>query len=96
VIDPEFGQFLAQLGVGGVIAGLLIFFYRKDVKAYTDLWRDQTVVLLDVVKENTRCTAENTEVLRALHKRMDTLELIRVVSMDKEGQGVAAQLGTRP
>src|SRR5690606_38144314 len=32
--DLEFARFLASLGVGGVIAGLLFMFYRKDVRSY--------------------------------------------------------------
>lgn len=81
VPDPEFYRFLASLGVGGAIAAILFFFYRKDVRSYTELWREatnearaQTVMMVEVVKENTAAFTQNTEVVRSLHKRLDRLE----------------------
>lgn len=75
--DLEFARFLASLGVGGVIAGLLFMFYRKDVRSYTDLWQKMSDALLLVVKENTAAITQNTEVVKSLHRRLDRLEGIR-------------------
>ena len=51
--DSEFGKWLATLGVGGCLAGFMFVFYRKDVKGFTDLWKGQSEMLIQVVKENT-------------------------------------------
>lgn len=64
VFNEAFFRFLASLGVGGVIAGLMFFFYRKDVQHYTDQWKGQSDVLLTVVKENTKAITENTQITR--------------------------------
>lgn len=77
----EISRYMASLGVGGTIAAILFFFYRKDVRSYTDLWREatdqaraQTDMMMTIVKENTAAFAQNTEVVKSLHKRLDRLE----------------------
>lgn len=52
-MDAEFTKWLATLGVGGVLAGLMFMFYRKDVKQYTELWKTATDQLISIVKDNT-------------------------------------------
>jgi hypothetical protein len=52
-MDAEFAKWLATLGVGGVLAGLMFVFYRKDVKQYTELWKTATDTMMGIVKENT-------------------------------------------
>lgn len=52
-MDPEFTKWLTTLGVGGVLAGLMFMFYRKDVKQYTDLWKIMSEQMVAVVKDNT-------------------------------------------
>lgn len=91
MLDPEFLKFLIQLGVGGAIAGIIFFFYRKDVRSYTDLWQQQTArsdaqvaAMIKVVAENSANTAVNTEVLKSLHKRIDRLDLLRIVGNEGE------------
>ncbi len=64
-------QWFATLGVGGVLAGMMFFFYRKDVRAYTELWKAQTELLMDVVRENTKSNVQLTGVVDALHRRLD-------------------------
>ena len=58
--DTEFAKWLITLGVGGVLAGFMFAFYRKDVKQFTELWKLQADRLdglvntvLTVVRENT-------------------------------------------
>lgn len=75
--NEEFLKYLASLGVGGIIAGLMFMFYRRDVKFYTDQWRGQSELLMQVVKENTHSITQNTEVTNALHRRLDKDERIR-------------------
>jgi hypothetical protein len=61
----EFSKYLATLGVGGILAGLLFIFYRRDVKQFTELWKIQTEVLLTVVREN---TASNVKLISAIEE----------------------------
>lgn len=67
---------LTDYGIAGVLVAVLFVFYRKDVKAYTDLWRTQSELMLTVVKENTSAITANTEVTRAMHKRLDIIEAV--------------------
>jgi hypothetical protein len=90
LFDQEIVKFLAQLGVGGAIAGLLFFFYRKDMRSYTELWKTQADInsrmtdsMIVLVRENTAAFTENTSVLKSLHRRMDRLDILRVVSDDE-------------
>lgn len=64
-VDGQFLQWFATLGVGGVLAGFMFVFYRKDTKSYTDLWKSQADrmdalvnVVLQVVKENTESNSK--------------------------------------
>lgn len=53
---------LAPLGVGGVLAGFIFWFNRKDANDHAKAWQGQTEILLQVVKENTasNVTLQNT------------------------------------
>lgn len=53
MLDAEFVKWLATLGVGGALAGLMFMFYRKDIKQYTELWKTATDQMIAIVKENT-------------------------------------------
>lgn len=79
--SPEFMKWLATLGVGGILAGLMFMFYRKDVKQYTELWKIATDQLMQIVKEN---TASNTKLIAMLEtqernalRKDDILALIK-------------------
>jgi len=52
-LDTEFTKWLVTLGVGGVLAGYMFAFYRKDIKNYTELWKMATDRLLDTLEKNT-------------------------------------------
>lgn len=71
VMDAEFVKWFATLGVGGILAGVMFMFYRKDVKQYTDLWKEQSGILMAVVKENTASNTKLITVIDALHRRLD-------------------------
>jgi hypothetical protein len=78
VFDNEFIKFLASLGVGGAIAGLLFYFYRRDVRSYTELWKETAAMLTTALKESTAAHVENSATNRemnalivSLHRRMD-------------------------
>lgn len=65
-MDPEFSKWLTTLGVGGVLAGLMFMFYRKDIKQYTELWKNATDQLMLIVREN---TASNTRLIALLENQ---------------------------
>ena len=58
--QPEFIKWLITLGVGGILAGFMFVFYRKDIKQYTELWKITADQLMSIVKEN---TASNTKLI---------------------------------
>jgi hypothetical protein len=62
-VDAEFTKWLVTLGVGGVLAGFMFMFYRKDVKQYTELWKTATDQLIIIIKEN---TVSNTRLITLL------------------------------
>jgi hypothetical protein len=59
-MDAEFFKWVATLGVGGVLAGFMFVFYRKDIRQYTELWKSATDQFIAIVKEN---TASNTKLI---------------------------------
>jgi hypothetical protein len=63
LMNPEF---LATLGIGGVLAGFMFVFYRKDMKQYTDQWRTVTDQLIGVIKEN---TASNSKLITLIESQ---------------------------
>jgi hypothetical protein len=64
-MEMEFTQFMVQLGVGGALAGMLFWFYRRDVQRITDHWNRQSDHLMQVVISNTSASTQHAEVLRA-------------------------------
>ena len=77
-ITPEFWQNLGSMGIGGILAAFAIWLLNKawkehaeTIKGFHDNERGRTEMLADCVKETGVQTAVNTEVLRALHKRLD-------------------------
>jgi hypothetical protein len=53
LVDTDFTKWLITLGVGGILAGFMFVFYRKDVKQFTELWKSVADQLINVIKENT-------------------------------------------
>lgn len=75
---PDFWQFIASMGVGGVLAAYIFYVSNKNqkehvetVKGWTEIERGRTDMLVGVVKENTSNTAKNNTLLDALHRRLD-------------------------
>lgn len=62
----EYMQWFATLGVGGALAGLMFLFYRKDVKLYTDQWREVAAQLMGVIREN---TASNVKLITMIENQ---------------------------
>jgi len=70
-------KFFATMGVGGILAGIMFIFYRKDVKLFTDQWKGQSEMLMQVVKENTGAITKNATITEALHRRLGRDEDIK-------------------
>lgn len=68
MFDADFVKWLATLGVGGVLAGFMFSFYRKDVRQYTELWKLATDQLMLVVKENSASNARLIVMLEAAER----------------------------
>lgn len=66
VMNIEFIQWLATLGVGGILAGFMFMFYRKDIKQYTELWKMTTEQLMEVVRDN---TISNTKLIALIENQ---------------------------
>jgi len=52
-IDSEFIKWLTTLGIGGILAGFMFVFYRRDVRQYTELWKSSSDQFAQIVKDNT-------------------------------------------
>jgi hypothetical protein len=66
VFDPEFVKWIATLGVGGILAGFMFAFYRKDVKQYTELWRITAEQMMNIIKDN---TASNSKLIMLIESQ---------------------------
>lgn len=71
-------QWFATLGVGGIVAAFMFMFYRRDVKQYTDMWKEQSQAntrvvsqVMDVVRDNTAALTKVVTVVDSLHRRLD-------------------------
>lgn len=73
-MDTELIKYLSTMGVGGIIAGFMFMFYRRDVKQFTDQWKGQSEALMKVVTDNTVAITSNTKTIEALHSREDKVQ----------------------
>lgn len=83
-----------ELGIGGALAGVLFFFYRKDVKQFTELWQaqatlnfQQTQAMMALIERTSITISQNTEVVKSLHRRMDRLDILRLFPDDQRAEG---------
>lgn len=91
-MDAEFTKYLATLGIGGVLAGFMFMFYRKDIKQYTELWKVTTDQLMITVKEN---TSSNTKLVALIEnqernslRKEDIQNIINSKIMDRVENGI--------
>lgn len=89
MIDQEFVKFFSTLGIGGILAAFMFLAYRKDVRQYTDLWKNVADQLMSVVKEN---TASNTKLVHLIEEqqknmiRMSDIKLMIEKRIAEEGK----------
>jgi hypothetical protein len=75
-VDPStetLVRFLAPLGVGGVLAGFIFYFYRRDITSLVGALKDERSELLKIVRGNAEAMTKieaaissNTHVLENL------------------------------
>lgn len=84
-MESEVLQYFTTLGVGGSLAGLMFFFYRRDAQAHAERltthaeqWRLEAEqrraegnAWIEVIRGNTAAITLNTEVVRAVAQRLD-------------------------
>lgn len=73
----EFTQWLVTLGVGGILAGFMFVFYRKDVKQYTELWKSTSEMLITAMKDNTAAMTKLVILIESMernHFRKDDIK----------------------
>lgn len=83
-MDQKQIEWFATLGVGGIVAAFMFMYYRRDVKYYTDLWKDQAnqnraVIeqMLGVIRDNTAALTKLVAVVDSLHRRLDVVKSTR-------------------
>lgn len=67
-MDAETLKYVASMGVGGSLAAMMFFVYRKDMKVNSDAWQGQSSSLMTVVKENTSAITALIELVREMRK----------------------------
>lgn len=78
-VDAEFTKWLVTLGVGGVLAGFMFVFYRKDVRQYTELWKTSSEQFMKLVQDNTQVLTKLVTMLETQERnalRKEDIELI--------------------
>lgn len=89
-VNSEFLQWLVTLGVGGVLAGFMFVFYRKDIKQYTELWKATTDILVQTVKENTASNQKLITMIESQERnaiRKSDIEALIDTHMNKKARG---------
>lgn len=71
-------QWFTTLGVGGILAGVMFYFYKQlnerftdYVKAQLEHQKTQTEQVINVVKENTESNTKLVTMIDAIHRRLD-------------------------
>ena len=85
-------KWFATLGVGGVLAGFMFMFYRKDVKQYTELWKTIAEQVITVIKENTASNMRLSMLIENLERNaLRKSDLLRS-ELDRRGVTVPSDL----
>lgn len=84
-MDVEFLKWLGTLGIGGVLAGFIFAFYRKDIKQYTELWKTTSELLMKIVSENTASNTRLCETLDNLEQNAVTVRDLREFCQYRSG-----------
>lgn len=77
--DLEILNIAAGLGIGGVLAVLVIIWKRADDKRYTTTLEEITKRLLDVIASNTKAISENTSAIQAISTLKDVEDRLKAM-----------------
>lgn len=76
---PQFFQFLASMGVGGILAGFIFSVHNRTlkehaevIKGYHETEKGRTDMLVTVIRQVSENIVRNTVVTESLHRRLDT------------------------
>lgn len=79
---PDFWQFIASMGVGGVLAAYAFYInnrnqnvYNESIKKCYDDEKGRTDLLVRTIQDNTTATTKNNVLMDALHRRLDRDEI---------------------
>ncbi len=71
-------QWFATLGVNGILAGVMFYFYKQLNERFTDYvkaqheeQKSQSKLLVEVVRENTASNTKVVTMVDAMHRRLD-------------------------
>ena len=82
-LDP----WLKLLGPAGALLALVGYIYRKDITKFTDDWRGQSQMVMQVVKENTAASVRMEESQRAhtaaIAQHADAVRSLQMYLMDE-------------
>jgi len=79
--DGEFLKWLASLGVGGVLAGLIFYFYRRDFLAKVSDSEAREKKLMDVVEHNSSSHEKLSLTIQTLTTSLQVQEQNRLQQM---------------
>ncbi len=95
-VDAEFVKWLATLGIGGVLAGFMFVFYRKDIKQYTELWKISSEQQMVIVKENTASNIKLVTLIENLERnaiRKADIEVMIERRLAHESRAASVDIG---
>ena len=77
-VETDFIKWLGTLGVGGAVAGVVMYFYHRLAESHaqtyeelTERWEKMTEDLRLVVKENTTAFVKALEMIASMQKQID-------------------------
>lgn len=67
---------LPSLGIGGILAGIMFYFYMQHSQQAIQTWKGQSEILVRVVQENTSSNVTLAVLIKSLHDHLITAKQI--------------------
>lgn len=77
--STQFTQWIATLGVGGILAYVMFQVYRKDMAQHIEQWKGQSVALLTVVQDNVKAITALSVLVEVLRSELTDAQARRGV-----------------
>ena len=81
IANSEFIKWLATLGVGGALAGLMFFWYRKDVLQKCNDCENREDQLIEVIKSNSASHEKLALSMQSLSDALKQAENTRILQL---------------